>query len=417
MAFESSAATMVEAVDGILPRDSALVGFLRHSPQAMHEHFDKLCQWRAQKESEESKELENSKLPSASPYVGSQRHAPPSPVLRFTNPQTRSQGSQDAFFMPPLLELASSSGDSFFSEDEDVMEIASLTLHHLPEEVWINFVSLMIEVAGIGLLARVARGVSSILKSELVWENRQVVVSPASVVHLAPMLSSWLPAWKLANKLVVPRSSQLLSELSRQAPEIPIEVAWRFDQMFKGNGVEVINSGRTVKRLQGAEEELVVLGDAPLPQTIPTDGHGDRCPFFEVTLEDRSVESEDTVNDFGIGITACPPCDMEELGAVADEVPSSWVIDFAKSSVMLSINNSEVAKACHVSYLKEGDRVALRITAIGSIEIFINGILHEHFIPPNEKRVPRGVALYPVLDLYGCTMQLSRTDAEEPRCS
>lgn len=383
----------------------------------MNEHFDRLRQRRSQREGEVSRELESTKLPPTSPYVGSQRHSPPSPLLRFIDPQTHGEGSQHMSMLPPLFELSESLVDSSPLGNEEAVETTPSTLHQLPEEIWIYFLSMVVEVPLICLLSRVARGVSSLLKSEFVWANRAVLISPASVVTLAPTLSSWLPAWKLVQKLVVPRSSQLLAELSRKAPELPIEVAWRFDQMFKGEGVEVINYGRTVKRCDGAEEELVVLGDAPLPQSAFSDRGRERLPFFEVVLEDRSVEPQDIVNDFGIGVTACPPCDMEELGAVAVEVPSSWVVDFAQSSVMLSINNSEVAKANHSSCLKEGDRVGLRITTRGSIEIFINGMLYEHFVPPTDKCVPSGVSLYPVLDLYGCTMQLSRTDAADPQRS
>jgi hypothetical protein len=283
-------------------------------------------------------------------------------------------------------------------------------LGQLPEEVWILVLSLQIEVARIGTIANIARGFLALLKSESVWANRPVRLLPSLVPQLAPMLSAWLPAWRHASKLIIPRSKQLISELARRAPDLPTEVAWRFDAHLHGEGVEVTNHGRSVRRIEGAEEELVALGDAPLPKTRP--------PFLEVMLDDRSaeVQSYDMVNDFGIGFTACSPSTIDELGAVADEVPNSWVVDFTQSSVLLSVNNSEAAKGKNVNaaMLSDGDRVALRVTEAGSIEVFINGQLHEHLVPSGDRQVPQGLDLFPVLDLYGCTVQLSRTDAEEP---
>lgn len=39
----------------------------------------------------------------------------------------------------------------------------------------------------------------------------------------------------------------------------------------------------------------------------------------------------DQINDFGFGVTASDPEELDELGAVADEVPRSWVVDFTQS--------------------------------------------------------------------------------------
>jgi hypothetical protein len=215
-----------------------------------------------------------------------------------------------------------------------------------------------------------------------------------------------------------------MKQLSQQAPQIPLEVSWRFDSFLKGEGVEVVNHGHSVRRMPGAEEELVVLGDAPLPQTACKGAEGleasasrSQCPYLEVVLNDRSaIGSGDGVNDFGIGVTARPPSNVEEIGAVADEVPLSWVADFTKHSVVLSVNNAEAAKGRCISGedLQEGDRVGLLITADGNIEIYINGKLRDHLAPAQSERVPQGVELFPVLDLYGCTVQLSRTYADRP---
>jgi len=287
-------------------------------------------------------------------------------------------------------------------------------LGELPEEAFSIVLALVVDISRISCLSCVARGFSELLKSELVWANRRVEVPFRAIEGLAPVLSTWLPAWRLASSLVVPRSKQLLAELSQQMPELPIEVAWRFDSELKGAGVEVIKNGWSVRRVTDAEEEFVVLGDAPLLQTVSATGP---APYLEVILDDRTASMEnDLINDFGIGVTAQPPSDIRELGAVADEVPLSWVVDFTKSSVVLSVNNSEAAKGSGANgkHLHEGDRVGLRVTPAGTFEIFINGVFLEHLEPLPHECVPPGVNLFPVLDLYGCTAQLSRTNALQP---
>jgi len=287
-------------------------------------------------------------------------------------------------------------------------------LGQLPEEALSIVFAMVVDISRISCLSRVARGFSDSLKSELVWANRRVEVPFGAIEGLAPVLSTWLPAWRLASSLVVPRSKQLLAELSQQMPDLPIEVAWRFDSELKGAGVEVIKHGWSVRRVTDAEEEFVVLGDAPLLQTVSATGP---APYLEVILDDRTASMEnDLINDFGIGVTAQPPSDINQLGAVADEVPLSWVVDFTKSSVVLSINNSEAAKGSGANgkHLHEGDRVGLRVTPAGTFEIFINGVLLDHLVPLPHECVPPGVNLFPVLDLYGCTARLSRTTALQP---
>lgn len=437
--------------DSILPRQSPLVGFLRHSPAQAgklvgYRHFDQLRQWRSHQDMPTANDIDVGtarlktqalKLPMKSPYVGSHRHAPPSPVLAFSRfalpPSLLHFDGSDEKESPAASPLMPSSGRppfeaSFFgSECEEVFAtegFAGLTegtssrpasaevLGRLPETAWCLIFSLVADLPRIACLSRVARGFSSLLQSELVWANRAVHIPPAVIEGLAPVLGTWLPAWRLAAKLIIPRSAQLIEELTLQTPHLPIELAWRFDSELKGDGVRVVNHGRSVQRLDGAEEELVVIGDAPLTKTVGSSV----APYLEVTLDDRSTVVHDMLNDFGIGVTQRPPSNVGELGTVADEVPLSWVVDFTQFSVVLSINNKEAAKGVNArgDDLKEGDRVGLRVTPAGSFEIFINGTLREHLTPPADEGVPRGVELYPVLDLYGCTAQISRTDAETP---
>eukprot|EP00928_Gymnodinium_smaydae_P010203 TRINITY_DN13825_c0_g1_i4.p1 TRINITY_DN13825_c0_g1~~TRINITY_DN13825_c0_g1_i4.p1 ORF type:complete len:144 (+),score=26.37 TRINITY_DN13825_c0_g1_i4:39-434(+) len=108
-------------------------------------------------------------------------------------------------------------------------------------------------------------------------------------------------------------------------------------------------------------------------------------------------------------VASADPSSIGELGMVADEVPSSWVVDFTDTSVVLSVDNAEAAKGERTTSadLLEGDRVGLRITS-DVIEIFINGCRRERFLLPEQCRIPEDADIYPVFDLYGRTQQLSR---------
>eukprot|EP00442_Polarella_glacialis_P019002 CAMPEP_0115099890 /NCGR_PEP_ID=MMETSP0227-20121206/32170_1 /TAXON_ID=89957 /ORGANISM="Polarella glacialis, Strain CCMP 1383" /LENGTH=447 /DNA_ID=CAMNT_0002495065 /DNA_START=288 /DNA_END=1631 /DNA_ORIENTATION=- len=414
----------------LLPRSSPFVGCLRHAPQqALAGQFDRLLRRRARavnpEDSDEGYSNSSSskqaffpltcsvgsaepteKLPSSSPYVGSQRHAPPSsPMLSFSGkcypllPR----------LVPPALGLpgAESADDCFFAlMQAPVTESLSLP-GGLPDEVWSSVVSLIIQVKDVGIYARVARGFRKVIEAEATWQDHVVRLAPRCLSAFAPHLQRWLPAWKETRKLVLPRSAQLLKEIARRAPRMNVEIAWRFDQHLKGNGVQVLKGGSTVRRV--AEEELVVLGDAVLPS-----GPG-RLPYLEVHLDECGDGIGDSLNDFGFGVTACDPEDIHELGAVADEVPLSWVVDFTQSMVCLSVNNREafVGRRLTSSDLKQGTRLGLLVKS-DELEVYVNGILRESLPLLPEERVPIGTGLFPVLDLYGRTVQISRTDAEAP---
>lgn len=405
-----------------LPRDLALVGFLRHAPkQVLSGQFDRLrkrhtalaqedmpCEDESESKAAWEKSSPSLLLPRASPYVGFQRHAPPSPSLSFAAAITRIQS-------PVLLLTKASISEcdedfSSFSLESPMNEPATGAQSwpgSLPEEVWAKILGAVIEVPSLCRIACIARGFPEMVASPSVWSKRPVRVSPAVVAQLAPQLGRWLMVWEGATKLILPRSSQLLAEVARRAPVMPVEIAWRFDQHLKGDGVEVLKNGLMVKRI--AEEELVVLGDAAL---VVAPG---RAPYLEVCLDVRGENVGDGLNDFGFGVTASDPEELRELGAVADEVPCSWVVDFTQCSVVLSVNNHEATKGRHVTSkdLRQGDRVGLRLTR-EAVEVYINGALRECLVPPLEERVPMGICLFPVVDLYGCTVQISRTDAEEP---
>jgi len=415
----------------LLPRSSPFVGCLRHAPQqALAGQLERLLQRRGgtvkaldqeeeqetgqeQKtsrssssqvqrrddaQSESEMDTENAeKLPSSSPYVGFQRHAPPSPVLCFS---AFARGPQLApgFQLPGIQELP-------LAEEA---EGPKLLPGGLPEEVWSSILCLVVEVPMMTCLSRVNRAFEKALQSEDTWRDRIVVVTPSCLAVFAPHLDRWLSAWNAARKLVLPRSTQLLREVTERAPHLEVELSWRFDRHLKGQGVEVLKHGQAVRRIE--EEELVVLGDAALPR-----GPG-RLPYLEVFLDECDGGIGDNLNDFGIGVTACDPEEIRELGSVADEVPRSWVVDFTQSMVLLSINNKEAAQGRQLSSLdlKQGSRVGLLVKA-ASLEVYIDGILRESLFPAPEEQVPTDAQLYPVLDLYGRTVQISKTDAEEPR--
>lgn len=412
---QSSVDAPPAAAEGhFLPRDQPFVGFMRHAPQlALYGQLDRLLRRRGPRQageavdsSEPAADLDSPTaqkppvLPRASPYVGFQRHAPPSPMLRFAG------FAASPLLMPLELPAARPLGLAGFSL-EPARDEPPQWPGRLPEEVWVMVLSAAMEASSIRRLSCVSRGFPELVQEPGVWAGQAVRLAPAALPRLAPCLGRWLNAWRRAERLVVPRSAQLLAEVARRAPELPVEVAWRFDQHLKGDGVDVLRHGMTARR--NSEDELVVLGDAPL-----TSSPG-RPAFMEFRLDERGEAVGDCLNDFGFGVTATEPEDIRELGSVADEVPRSWVVDFTQSSVVLSVNNHEAVKGRHVSAadLHQGDRVGLRFMA-ETVEVYINGVLCERLVPQEEDRVPVEQGLYPVIDLYGRTVQISRTEAEGP---
>ncbi|CAK9097314.1 unnamed protein product [Durusdinium trenchii] len=384
-----------------LPRSSPFVGALRHAPKRSQilllGQLDRLLRRRIPELAELGEDQEShgdafssiessEKLPSSSPYVGFQRHAPPSsPVLSFT----ASPGRDALGISKGLPEL-------------DLKEVLP---GELPEEVWTEVMRLALDVPELAAFSRVSMGFHKVVSSPDVWCQRVVRLPPSCLENFAPQLDRWLAAWTNAKKLVLPRSNQLLEQVNQRAPHLPIEVSWRFDRHLKGEGVEVLRHGQAVRRV--AEEELVVLGDAALPCD-------DRWPYLEVHLDECGEGIGDMINDFGFGVTASVPEEIDELGSVADEVPRSWVVDFTQSMVCLSVNNREASQGKNLSAaaLREGCRVGLLVKP-NAFEIYIDGVHRDTLTVRPEDCVPVNSGLYPVLDLYGRTIEISKTDAEE----
>jgi hypothetical protein len=325
-------------------------------------------------------------LPRGSPYVGFKRHAPPSPVLTFTK--------EDSVGGARRFELLDAGTDPEW----------------LPTDILSTLLAFCAEVRTIPKLSCVSPRFADQVQSPEVWRGRRVRVGPQALELFAPKVGTWLAAWNSVSALVLPNSKQLLAEVSRQAPNLEVEVSWRFEEQHTGVGIKVMQNGASVLRV--ADEELVAIASSPI---VTPPG---KCPYIEVRIDKRRPEAmeEEELNDMGIGFTACNPSSIREIGAVAAEIPTSWVVDFTNSFVLLTVNNSEVDKKFGVSSvdLQEGNMVGLRLRAQSLIEIYINGELHETLNIPTEDHVPLGVPIYPLFDLYGQTEQISCTGAEEP---
>mmetsp|Transcript_126805 Transcript_126805/g.364720 ORF Transcript_126805/g.364720 Transcript_126805/m.364720 type:complete len:427 (+) Transcript_126805:95-1375(+) len=336
-----------------------------------------------------------------SPYIGFCRHAPPSPVLNFS----RNAGM--------LIDDAAHLDFPLLAGEAEPRRPAHL-LGRLPVDLWAAVLCFVASPAKIPELSRLSVGFREAIRHPVAWMGTTVRLAPAAVPALASTLAAWSEAWQSAAKLVVPRSSQLHAELGRLLPHVPLEVAWRFDSNAMGDGLELVRGGAAVRRVpdEDGEGDVVVVGDAPL---VVEPG---RPPYMEVCLEAfASCPCGDGMNEFGLGFTACNPEELQELGSVAAEVPNSWVVDFTRTMVCLSVNNCEEAKGYSVCSdgLAAGDRVGLGVSPQdGAVEVYVNGELRDRLRVPPDCQVPMDARLYPVLDLFGRVAQISRTDADSP---
>mmetsp|Transcript_57342 Transcript_57342/g.134439 ORF Transcript_57342/g.134439 Transcript_57342/m.134439 type:complete len:467 (-) Transcript_57342:189-1589(-) len=428
--------------DSVLPRDQPFVGFLRHAPRhGLPDRLERLLKRRQVtstvsidgacsslgNEAQSSNALKAlgqdwTKPPSGLQRMGSIPRNVSSPLLTYSEVDHEGdatlqlwpiEGNAVSCLLPPCA-VDHRSADGALGTIALALpssERGFCNSLRLPEELWATVLSYLAEVKGLCSLCSLAHGYGRVLHWQYVWSGRYIRLPSSIACEAVPKLGAWLQAWRGSSKLVVPYCEELLAEATLHAPEVPLEVAWRFDVNMKGTGVEVLKSGEIVRRVNG--EDLVVLGDTPLPSCTS------KQPYLEVCLDERGEDLGDSFNDFGIGLTASNPLLLHALGTVADEVPHSWVLDFTKSAVALSINNTEAMRsdAATAGDLQQGDRVGILVSSDGGLELFINGVSRHRFVPRPEDRVPLGAGLFPVLDLYGRTVQVSRTFAEEPRAS
>jgi len=331
------------------------------------------------------------------PYVGCQIHAPPSPQLCFKSILTSRASSSTCparfpeDIVPPL----------------DLEDISESPAVGLPDEVWDLVISNLANVAAVPSLSRVSQTFGRAVKIDQAWRGQEVHISPKALEKFAPWLSTWLPVWRLCSAIVVPNSRQLLAQIAQLSPRLNnVELSWRFHSQLHGAGVAVIDHGLAACRV--SDSELVVVGDSSI-RCLP----GGLGPYFEVCLDKRGEDIGDGANDFGLGVTRCVPdeIDAEDMASVAVEVPRSWVVDFTRTSVSLSVNDQEAASGNKLTSadLQEGDRVGLCFVPNGPILLFVNGILRETFSPMPDVCVPPCVQLYPVVDLCGRSVQISRS--------
>mmetsp|Transcript_44391 Transcript_44391/g.95685 ORF Transcript_44391/g.95685 Transcript_44391/m.95685 type:complete len:420 (-) Transcript_44391:122-1381(-) len=390
-----------------LPRCSPFVGLLPHAPRRLvrTDQLEKLFRrhrslsQRRAREAPLEEGLQRLESYRGVPYVGFHRHAPPSPLLRFqADPET---ACLDTCLDFPVFRLedahARSARTPFYSRPQG-----------LAVEIWLSIFSYVLDLPTIGVLADLARGFPEMTRMPELWAQYEVHLKPTCIEPLAPFLSVWLPAWRCVRRLLVPQSQQLLTAISLMAPDLKVDVAWRFHSTLRGAGVAIEDHGWAVRR--SGTMELVVLGDAPLP----TSSEG---AYLEVQLDERGEDLADGTNDFGIGVTIASPQEINRLGEVAVEVPQSWVVDFTKTRITLSNNDKEVARgsgAVSSGSLREGSLVGLKITCDGDVEIYLDGVLRERLVPLTDYRVRADRPMFAVLDLWGRSVRISRTLNEKP---
>lgn len=438
-----------------LPKSSPYVGHYRHAPPSpvhaeLAESLQKLLsrtrKTRDTKEPALPRPL--SPLPKNSPFVGYQRHAPQSPrmsPLGSMSPMAlepaalpadeafslNDDGPLGLFFLDDSamnLDNIEEGEDSFslFQLGDDLHEEeasvsfdpfpalfkkmpassrkkSTLSLdQYLPHTTLCEVINNIATTKMLPSLLSASRSFHEATRSPQTWQGIPVSIPPAAVFY-TEKLESYSDMWKEAEKIMLPRCSNLFVQLNETCPDVPLEVVWRFDSRLKGTGVTVKNNGKTACRSD--DDKVVVLGDAPIRES-----------YFEVFLDERDDDMDwENPNDFGLGVTASHRRAREQMKSVevAGEVPHSWVVDFSKSSIFLVINNEQAAQYefFGAADIRKGDRVGLLLEP-NIIRVYING-LQEASLKVPEHALIEGT-LYPVFDLYGRTKQITYSTASRP---
>jgi hypothetical protein len=273
---------------------------------------------------------------------------------------------------------------------------------YLPHTTLCQIMKNIMTTKMLGSLLCVNEAFADAAKSPLTWQGIPVSLPLSAGLYVEEIVQV-CSAWTQASKIVMPRCSDLFAEFLDACPDVPLEVAWRFDSRLKGSGVTVKNHGKTACRTH--DDKVVVLGDAPI-----------RNNYFEIVLDERDDDiSWENPNDFGLGVTASRTKAREQMNTVevAGEVPHSWVVDFSKSSIFLVINNEQAGQYefFGAEDILKGDRVGLLLEPL-RIRVYVNGI-QEAILKVPETAPIEGL-LYPVFDLYGRTKQMTRSVASLP---
>lgn len=325
----------------------------------------------------------------------------------------------------------------------------------LPEDLWQRVLAMTItEPSGgqrgpgeVRKIAAVCRALNHLLHLPESWEGLAVTLGAVAPESVETIMKKWGHVW---SRVAVARLPSVLAEGSLGAmlkrEGVVVEKIWSFQQpddqpsyeRQTSGGVRVQPGGAsaeklTKKELKKQQEEagaetndeedtrLVVIGDCPLLKD-----------YFELRIEARASDSDDEtaddyaiddeVNDMGIGFTTCSPEEIRENQddedqppyLVADEVPNSWVLDFSKSCVMLSVNNENMPVISETpgggfDMLKKGTVVGVGVTEDRmGVTLFLNKkeMITLRVDEPS-KKIPDDVPLYPVFDLYGRTLKVT----------
>jgi len=255
----------------------------------------------------------------------------------------------------------------------------------------------------LGSVLCVSQAFADAAKSPLTWQGIPVSLPPSAVLY-ADEIANLCSMWMQASKIVMPRCSELFADLMDTCPDVPIQIAWRFDERLKGSGIVVKNNGTTACKAN--EDKVVVLGDAPI-----------RNSYFEILIDERNddLSWKNAPNDFGLGVTTSRAQAKDQMNKVdvAGELPHSWVIDFSKSSIFLVINNDHAAEydMFGAEDIRKGDRVGLLVEP-QAIRVYVNGNQEASLKVPENAAI-EGL-LYPVFDLHGRTTQMTRSVASRP---
>jgi len=164
-----------------------------------------------------------------------------------------------------------------------------------------------------------------------------------------------------------------------------------FNRKCLGVNLSISQDGYRLCRVEGCRQSIA-MGMGSL-QCLPQGGY-----FYQVSVDETMGG---WVGALGLGVTRCPEAIVDRLPEKAWKLPHTYMIGYWGR---LFCGNKEYETTWEAQRLKPGDVIGFRITKLGEIIVYVNGVAQEYInacFPTDDK------PCYPLVDVFGATTSVT----------